>query len=151
MNKPNILIFFILFSVKKYTNLLKLVLKKIVGIMKKNFKKTSKTIAGIIQSKSQYTELQSNELRWNCPEDIFEFKSTKEVEPLDTIVGQPRAIEAIKLGAELFTKGYNIFVSGLSGTGRLTTVKRMLEKFYKLPNDFDYCYVNNLKIRMHLA
>lgn len=114
--------------------------------MKKNIKKTSKIIAGSIQSKSQYTELQTNELRWNCPEDIFEFQSTKDVEPLDAIVGQPRAIEAIKLGAELFTKGYNIFVSGLSGTGRLTTVKRMLEEVTtSCPMTFDYCYVNNFE------
>ncbi|MGA2297866.1 MAG: Lon-like protease helical domain-containing protein, partial [FCB group bacterium] len=44
----------------------------------------------------------------------------------------------------LFSKGYNIFVSGLAGTGRLSTVKKILEEVTVIqPNLFDYCYVNN--------
>jgi lon-related putative ATP-dependent protease len=83
-------------------------------------------------------------LRWNCPLDYFKFSSTKEVEPLKNIVGQPRAIEAIRLGAALHAKGYNIFVTGLSGTGRLTTVKNILEEVTNsCPITYDYCYVNN--------
>jgi lon-related putative ATP-dependent protease len=66
------------------------------------------------------------------------------LEPLDTIVGQSRAIEAIHLGSELMSKGYNIFVSGLAGTGRLSTVKMILDKLNKRhPTLFDFCYVNN--------
>ncbi len=83
-------------------------------------------------------------LNWNCPTDLFDFETTQELEHLDTIVGQPRAIEAIRLGAELNSKGYNIFVSGLSGTGRLSTVKSILEKVTSsCPITYDYCYVNN--------
>jgi ATP-dependent Lon protease len=83
-------------------------------------------------------------LRWKCPSKIFKFKSTAEVEPLNKIVGQPRAIESIKLGAELYSKGYNIFVVGLSGTGRLTTVKNVLEEVTTIkPKTYDFCYVNN--------
>lgn len=104
--------------------------------LKNNFDKTN----------SSCVEIEADALRWRCPDDIFKFESTKELEPLDSIVGQPRAIDAIKLGAELFVKGYNIFVSGLSGTGRLTTVKMMLENVTKsCPMTYDYCYVNNFK------
>jgi ATP-dependent Lon protease len=94
--------------------------------------------------KSQPKSLASDKLRWNCPESIFEFKTTEDIEPLDSVVGQPRALEALKLGSELHAKGYNIFVTGLSGTGRLTTVKKMLQDVttYK-PQTYDYCYVNN--------
>lgn len=89
-------------------------------------------------------EVPSEKLRWSCPIDKFNFKSTRDVEPLKTIVGQPRAIEAIKMGAALHAKGYNIFVTGLSGTGRLTTVKNILEEVTNsCPITFDYCYVNN--------
>ena len=89
-------------------------------------------------------EVPPEKLRWSCPVDKFNFKSTREVEPLKTIVGQPRAIEAIKMGAALHAKGYNIFVTGLSGTGRLTTVKNILEEVTNsCPITFDYCYVNN--------
>jgi ATP-dependent Lon protease len=89
-------------------------------------------------------ELKPSDLRWTCPEELFKFKSTSELESLDCIVGQPRALEAIRLGAELFSQGYNIFVSGLSGTGRLTTVKKILQELTShRPALFDYCYVNN--------
>ncbi len=89
-------------------------------------------------------ELSHDKLRWSCPEDIFKFKSTAEVEPLDKVVGQQRAIEAIRMGAELKAKGYNIFVTGLSGTGRTTTVKQIVEdNSTSCPITYDYCYVNN--------
>jgi lon-related putative ATP-dependent protease len=89
-------------------------------------------------------EIDNDQLRWSCPESQFKFKTTKELEPLDTIIGQPRAIEAIRMGAQLFSKGYNIFVSGLAGTGRLTTVKKLLEEVTThKPQTYDYCYVNN--------
>ncbi len=91
-------------------------------------------------------KLSKNDLRWNCPEDVFEFKSTAEVKPLERIVGQERAIEAIKLGSELKAKGYNIFVTGLSGTGRTTTVKKILDaNSSSCPITFDFCYVHNFK------
>lgn len=94
--------------------------------------------------KSGAKELATEQLRWNCPEDIFDFNKTDEIEPLDKIIGQPRALEAIRLGAELFAKGYNIFVTGLSGTGRLSTVRRILEEVTTTsPMTYDYCYVNN--------
>ena len=88
--------------------------------------------------------LNTDKLAWKCPTDSFKFESTKELEPLEEIVGQPRAIEAIRLGAELKSKGYNIFVSGLSGTGRLSTVKSILETVTSTcPITYDFCYVNN--------
>ena len=50
------------------------------------------------------------------------FESTAEVEPLVGTVGQPRALDALEYGLEVETKGFNLFVSGPSGSGRLTTV-----------------------------
>lgn len=90
------------------------------------------------------TKLEYNQLRWQCPTSIFKFKTTAEINPLHEIIGQPRAVESIKLGASMRAKGYNIFVTGLSGTGRTTTVKQILESFSDVcPDLFDYCYVNN--------
>ncbi len=89
-------------------------------------------------------ELKVSDLRWTCPKELLNFKSTEELEPLDEIVGQNRAVEAIRLGAELKAKGYNIFVTGLSGTGRTTTVKKIVEdNAISCPITYDYCYVNN--------
>ncbi len=98
--------------------------------------------------KASYKELKPSDLRWTCPVKHFKFKTTKNLKPLNEIVGQPRAIEAIRLGSELQSKGYNIFVSGLAGTGRLSTVKMILEKMpMGEPKLFDFCYVNNFSER----
>lgn len=89
-------------------------------------------------------ELDPSELRWECPTSYFPFASTQELNPLTDIVGQPRAIESIHLGAQLSSPGYNLFVSGLSGTGRLTTVKKILEDVRDTRAKLcDFCYVHN--------
>lgn len=93
-----------------------------------------------------YRELNIDELHWSCPTDIFKFKSTAEVEQLNQIVGQPRAIESIKMGGSINAKGYNIFVTGQAGTGRLTTVQNVLEEIPGYSQVlYDYCYVNNFE------
>ena len=90
------------------------------------------------------TALKHDQLAWTCPEHIFTFSSTKELTPLKGIVGQDRAIEAITLGAELHSYGFNVFVSGVSGTGRLTTVKHILDQVsISKPIVYDYCFVQN--------
>ncbi|HVP06520.1 MAG TPA: ATP-binding protein [Candidatus Acidoferrum sp.] len=73
-------------------------------------------------------------------------KTSRDLEPCREIIGQGRAIEAIKLGLHVRTKGYNVFVTGLSGTGRTTTIKHLLEQLdHHEPNLRDICYVNNFK------
>ncbi len=97
-----------------------------------------------MNEKTSFKELLPEQIRWICPETGFKFETTKELSPLDAIVGQNRAIEALRIGAELKSKGYNIFVSGLSGTGRLSTVSAILKEVStSKPIVFDYCYVNN--------
>ncbi len=105
----------------------------------------SKTVKkDAVKVKKNKNELTPKQMRWTCPESKFRFKTTKDIKPLEAIVGQPRAIEAIRMGAELFAKGYNIFVTGLSGTGRFTTVKKILEEVTTYhPQLYDYCYVKN--------
>ncbi len=91
-------------------------------------------------------ELPADKLSWKCPLDLLNFETTEDIKPLDKIIGQERAVEAIRLGAELRSKGYNIFVSGLSGTGRMTTVKSILESVTTPQMEtYDYCYVNNFQ------
>ena len=73
-------------------------------------------------------------------------KSSNDVPPCCGIIGQTKAIDAIKLGLNVKSSGYNIFVTGLSGTGRSTTIKLLLEQLdQKKPLLNDICYVNNFK------
>lgn len=44
------------------------------------------------------------------------------------IIGQPRAMKALKLGTEVRAKGYNLVVSGTPGTGRSTAVRAVLDE-----------------------
>ncbi len=84
------------------------------------------------------------DLTWTCDPNIFEFESTKNLEPIEGIIGQERALKALRLGVDLNAPGYNIFVTGLSGTGKATTIKKILERISpNCPTLYDYAYVNN--------
>ncbi|MCK5567781.1 MAG: AAA family ATPase, partial [Actinomycetia bacterium] len=72
--------------------------------------------------------------------------STKELIPLEGIIGQDRAVKALKFGLNIENGGFNIFVSGYSGTGRMTGVKNFVEELAKSkPIPPDWIYVNNFK------
>ena len=73
-------------------------------------------------------ELSANELRWQCPAAHLPFETTDDIEPLDGVIGQQRAVEAITLGLELDSEGYNIFVTGLTGADRIPTIEQILEQ-----------------------
>jgi lon-related putative ATP-dependent protease len=95
---------------------------------------------------TKHEELKPEDLRWNCDPDIFEFESTSDLEPMEGIIGQERALKAIRLGVDLRSPGYNIFIAGLSGSGKASSVKKMLEKISSnCPPLCDYAYVNNFK------
>lgn len=71
---------------------------------------------------------------------------TDEVSPLDTIIGQERAVRALEFGLEIENGGFNIFVAGLPGTGKNTAVQSFLENLAKTkPTPPDWCYVYNFK------
>jgi lon-related putative ATP-dependent protease len=96
--------------------------------------------------RSSGRELTPDQLTWRCPESELKFKSTAELDPIDTIIGQERAVKALQFGVEIKSPGYNVFVSGIAGTGRLTTIKRLLEEItVECTPSPDRCYVYNIK------
>lgn len=100
-----------------------------------------------LKKATKHNELKAEDLKWTCDPKVFEFESTENLEPIEGIVGQERALKALKIGVELRSQGYNIFVTGLSGTGKLTSIKKMLESITPDCADqlYDYAYVNNFK------
>jgi lon-related putative ATP-dependent protease len=71
-------------------------------------------------------------------------KDTSELTPLQEIIGQERALRALKFGLGIKDKGFNVYVAGYPGTGRTTAVKNFLEITAKnQPVPPDWCYVNN--------
>ncbi len=85
-------------------------------------------------------------LRWRCTPAMIGTDRIEDVTPLQEIIGQDRALRALHLGLEIPQNGYNIFVTGIAGTGRTTTIKRMLHDIEKRPAELtDKCYVHNFR------
>lgn len=90
--------------------------------------------------------LKPEQLRWTCPKNVLGFKTTDDVKLKGEIVGQDRAIKALKLGLEIPSVGYNMFVTGVSGTGRETTIKRILDSIDRTTDELrDILYVRNME------
>jgi hypothetical protein len=60
------------------------------------------------------------------------------------LIGQERALDALKFGLTIESKGFNICVSGEPGTGRTTATLEYLATIAKnKPPPDEWCYVNN--------
>ena len=95
-------------------------------------------------------ELKSSDLRYFCDPKLFEFKSTAEIEPLDEVIGQKRAVQAIEFGLNMKNPEYNIFVTGIEGTGKSTITTDITRKHARtLPTPQDCCMVNNFQDPYH--
>lgn len=101
--------------------------------------------AGTRTGFSQY-ELPPDRLRWKLNPADLRVRGTEEVQPLDEIIGQDRALQALHVGLEVQHAGYNIFVTGMTGTGRTTAIKQMLRLYEVRPAALsDVCYVHNFR------
>jgi lon-related putative ATP-dependent protease len=95
---------------------------------------------------SNRLELKPNELRRVCEAAAFKFKDTSELAPLDVVIGQERAVQAIEFGLNMRSPGYNIFVTGAEGTGKSTIVRDLATRYARTrPAPDDWCLVNNFQ------
>jgi len=91
-------------------------------------------------------ELPVEKLRKMCDPQELSCETSEEVEPLETIIGQERAVRSLEFGLGIKETGFNIYVAGPPGTGKTTAVKRFLEEAAKdKPVPPDWCYVNNFR------
>jgi len=95
-------------------------------------------------------ELKPEQLRWFCEPEMLGFQCTSDLHSLDDFIGQERAIRSIEFGLDLGRPGYNLFVTGPTGTGRAGAVKyciaRKIEEqrnTHTLPQFIDWCYIFN--------
>ncbi len=88
--------------------------------------------------------LPSARLRRECDPKTLGFKTTASLKPALGFIGQSRAIDAIKLSAEIDHKEFNLYVLGRKGTGRHSAVAQLLSKAAATrPMPCDWVYVNN--------
>jgi len=66
------------------------------------------------------------------------------LQPIDGLVGQARALEAIRFGTQVGKAGFNLFVIGPNGARMPDAVKAVLtEEVQGKPSPSDWVYVNN--------
>lgn len=95
-------------------------------------------------AKEEINSLGVEALYTACDPDQFDFDTTEDLKPLTHIIGQPRAVEAVKFGVGIHQEGFNIFALGPSGTRMKEIIQRFFEDASKndeIPSD--WCYVNN--------
>jgi len=89
-------------------------------------------------------ELPPKTLRKTCDPNVMRCKTTQELAPLREIIGQERAVRALKFGLGIRDQGFNIYVAGYPGTGRKTAVKNFVKEIASVEHvPPDWCYVNN--------
>ena len=84
------------------------------------------------------------QLSHHCDPDQFTFQTTADLEDLSEIIGQARAMDAVRFGSGIRHEGYNLFVLGPSGMGKRSLVRQLLEeKAHQETKPADWCYINN--------
>lgn len=88
--------------------------------------------------------LSADELYRCCDPGLFQFRTTQELPEVIPTIGQDRALSALDFGLTLESKGFNIYVLGENGTGKMTTIRALLQKkAADEPVPSDWCYVYN--------
>jgi lon-related putative ATP-dependent protease len=92
------------------------------------------------------SELSPEKLRLECPPDQVGCETSADLGPVDGIIGQDRALKALKFGVEMKGKGFNVYVAGPPITGKRPAARSFLENIAKSrPVPPDWVYVNNFE------
>ena len=91
-------------------------------------------------------ELKATQLYQRTDLDQSEFTTTADLDDLTEVIGQPRAVAAMKFGIGMPQDGYNIFALGPAGTGKRQVIHRYFAtRAADEPVPDDWCYVNNFE------
>lgn len=92
---------------------------------------------------SEY-EISADQLYQRCETKNLDFKTTADLETLDQMLGQDRALESLMFGVGIAHEGYNLFIMGPTGLGKHHTVRQVLGSHTReMPVPPDWCYINN--------
>ena len=89
-------------------------------------------------------ELKPKDLYRPCDGSEFDFKTTADLDDSNDVIGQGRAVEAVRFGVGIRADGYNIFALGPAGTGKESLIRQFFQTAAAgREAPFDWCYVNN--------
>ena len=63
-------------------------------------------------------ELNYKNLKISCDPSIFKFKTSEELDNIETGIGQERGIKALEFGLNVDINGYNLYLEGPAGVGK---------------------------------
>lgn len=93
-------------------------------------------------------ELKPEELNTKSPHELLNFETTDELDAIEEMIGQDRAVSAIHFGIEMPRDGYNIFALGPDEADKRSWIEEFLKTHAGDENTpYDICYVNNFKER----
>ena len=91
-------------------------------------------------------ELNYKNLKISCDPSIFKFKTTEELDNIETGIGQERGIKALEFGLNVDINGYNLYLEGPAGVGKTMYTKHYLDKISKKQKTpCDWCYIYNFE------
>lgn len=94
--------------------------------------------------------LSPEQLRKSVNPASFDWKSIEENHSSKPLIGQNRALKALEFGLGNKSHGFNIYVSGYPGSGKLNAVQHFLkERVKKESPPGDWCYVYNFSDPYH--
>ncbi|MEW4531065.1 ATP-binding protein [Maioricimonas sp. JC845] len=89
-------------------------------------------------------ELSAEDVRFHIAADDFGFADTRELKPLEEIIGQPRALEALDLGVGIRHQDYHVYAAGMTGTGKLDLLQKAVsERVTSRTSPCDWVFLNN--------
>ncbi len=92
------------------------------------------------------TKLDWQSVRWHCDYTSFGFETTQDIKPINNIIGQAQAIDALEYAIQSRAFGQNAYVKGLYGTGHLEMISEFLHNHQTTIVDvFEHCYVANFQ------
>lgn len=89
-------------------------------------------------------DMKIEKLRRKADVGALGFKTTNNLAPLDGLIGQERAVKSVGFGLTVPNKGYNIFIVGEPGSGRMTySLEELKRRASDMPAPDDWVYVYN--------
>ena len=85
-------------------------------------------------------------LKHRCDPRSLRFRTTAELKDLDEVLGQERAIEALRFGIGIRSAGFNLFALGPNALGKHTTIRQFLDrKAAEEETPADWCYIHDFE------
>lgn len=92
----------------------------------------------------QPAALDASQLYRPCDPEHLDLACAADAGAAAAVVGQSRALDAVRFGIDIRQPGFNLFVLGEAGSGRHAAVRGLIEaRAAAEPPPSDWCYVNN--------